>query len=270
MAPPRDRPPHLVGAQFHRQPVDQFGHLAFAARFLDQAVLRRTQRLAPARLEQKGVEPEPGVEFVGLVDQQAPQMLGLAARQRGRRRRHRNLAIDAIAAQHQPPHAEPPLRQYCDQFGHQQVERLARRARIGDRLGKADSSARRRLARRGGERFGLAPEHPVERVERIVRLAKAPRQAPPRHSGKLADGLQPEQLERPRRPRGEPQRGNGQGGEQVVQIPVSVSPLPFRERGKGRGARGESCQPPRRPGRRGQRHAACQLQPRKPRLDIAQ
>ena len=220
MASPRDRSPHLVGAQFHAQPIHQLRHLALAARFVDQAVLRRAQRLAPARLEQKGVEPEPGVEFVGLVDQQAPQMLGLAALQRGRRRRHRDLAIDAITAQDEPPHAEPPLRQYCDQVGHQQVERLARRARIGDRLGKADSSARRRFARCRGERFGLAPEHPVERVQGIVRLAKPPRQASPRHPGKLADGLQPEQLQRPRRPGRQAQRSDGERGEQVGEIPL--------------------------------------------------
>ena len=83
-----------------------------------------------------------------------------------------------------------------------------------DRLGKAKLLARRHLARRGGERLGPPPEHPVECVQGIVGLAEPPRQRPPRNPGKIADGLEPQPFERSRCSCGQPQRGNGQRSEE--------------------------------------------------------
>ena len=183
-----------------------------------------SHQLASSR---KASNPKPGSSVAGLVDQQPPQMLrprGSAARSPPPPSppRHRPGSRTAPAAAR--PAAAPPAR--ATSLGTSRSSAWPRRARIGDRLGQAEGGARRRLARRRGERFGLAPEHPVERVERIVRLAKPPRQAPPRHPGELADGLEAEQFERPRRARGQAQRGDGEGGEEVVLVPL---PLGERE-----------------------------------------
>ena len=151
-------------------------------------------------------------------------MLGLARCQRAPRRRDRDLAIDTVARQHQPPRAELPRLELGHQLRHQQVERLARRLGMDHRLGQPQQGARHRLERRRGERLVAPPERAVERVERIVGLAKPPRQAPPLDPGERADRLQPQPLERSRHPRRQPQRRHGQWrkqrGEPTFPLPV--------------------------------------------------
>ena len=150
---------------------------------------------------------------------------------RGRGRRLADLAVDPKAGQRQPPRAQPPLLPAARTSGRPAAPAPGR-STAGSATGSASRSSARGggSARRGGQRLGLAPERAVERVERIVGLAKPPRQAPPRHPGQRADGLEAKPLERPRRLRRQGAARRRGGGR--ARAAKSLSP-------RGRGLRGE-------------------------------
>ena len=256
MARLRHRPSHLVGAQLDRQPIDQPRHLERRWRPADQPVLRRIERLEPARLQRKRIEPEAGIERVGLVLQQPQQVRRLARRDRARRIRHLDLAVDPISGQHQPPNPEPPRLQLPGEIRHQQCQRLGRGARVGNRLGQPEQGARRRVDRGRAERLGGSPQHPVERVQRIIRLAKPSRQAPTWHADQGANGLQTQPLQCPDHPRRQPQCRDGQRRDCVEPVAAALRRKP--------------CQPPGRARRPRHRHPRGQPERSEPRLDIAQ
>src|SRR3954451_16128389 len=74
---------HRAGTELHRQSVDQPRNLALAIGFIDQALLRRAQVLAPFCGERESIETELRVERRGLVAEQALEVLWIAARDRG-------------------------------------------------------------------------------------------------------------------------------------------------------------------------------------------
>ena len=259
MAPPRHRPPHLVRAQLDRQPVDQLGDLAArraaprpgcpaprpAARTSSpRARRRRTRSRGRAR---RSCRP------AGAAD---AWPRGSAARSPPPPSppRHRRDSRTAPAAAR--PAAAPPAARPISGTSRSSAWRAA--LGIGDRLGQADRGARRRLARRRGQRFGLAPEHAVERVERIVGLAKAPRQAPPRHPGELADGLQAQAIRASASAPAEAaarRRARGRAGR--------PAPRPSRQRASAADtAPAPTPRPRSRPSRRGRSAPARQTAPR--------
>ena len=125
-------------------------------------------------------------------------MFRLAAGNRRRDRGRGDAAVDPKADQRQPPRTEMPPLQLLDELGDQPLERLARRFGMRRRLLEPEQGSRRRSEGNGGQRFGLAPQRAVERIDRIVRLAEAAGERAPLDPGERADGLKPEPLERAR------------------------------------------------------------------------
>ncbi len=123
-------------------------------------------------------------------------MLRLAAGNRGGDTCFGNAAVDAIAGQRQPPRTEMALLELLDQIRGQSLERLGCGLGMGRWLLKLDQRARRRIGRRRGQRFILAPEHPVERIDDIFRTAETPREREAGHVEKRADRLEAEPFER--------------------------------------------------------------------------
>ena len=155
--------------------------------FIHQAVLRRAQWLAPAGGQCEAVEAELGIEGRRLVAEQAHQVLGVAGRNGGGDAGAGDAAIDPVAGQMQPPRAELPVLQLPRKIGHQPIERLRRGFGMGRRLGQPGAS------RAAADQWALAvsgssltPQRPVERMQRIIRLAEAPLQALARQTAPIA------------------------------------------------------------------------------------
>ena len=127
----RLRPPHGTRAELHRQPIHQSREFVLARGFIDQALLRGAQTLGPVRLKRERVEAELRIERRALVREQARQVPGIAARNRRCDARLSDAAVDAEAAESQPPSAEMPLLQLPSQLRNQPLERL--RGRFGVR-----------------------------------------------------------------------------------------------------------------------------------------
>ena len=184
----------------------------------------------------------------------------LARRQRGLGLDLAHLAIDPPRGQRHPPRAQPPRRQLLGQGIRQPRQRVSRYPRIGHRLGQPQHAARRRLLGQPGQRLGCPPQQPVERIQRIVRLPKPARQAPPRHPDQRPDRLQPQSIKRMVSPGRKTQRRHRQRKQPV---PLLLSPSPLA----GEGHR-ISSQRPRRPRRPRHRAPRRHPGPRKPSLDI--
>ena len=270
MALVRLRPAHALGPELDRQPIDQPRQLAFARRLLDQAVLRRAEFFRPLRRQREGIEAELGVERRRLVGKQPLEMLRLAAGDRGRDRSDGDAAVDAIAAERQPPRAEPPLLAACaTSIG------TSRSSAWDAASGWVAGSSSLSKARGGGSvgaavsGSGLRPSIAVERIDHIFGAAKPPRQRQPRHlhaARRLSSG-RAARASAPCRSAGACgdaaatilSRGRGQG-EAASGYAYRPHPLSFAApspRGRGR-----SRQRPRRRGRRRDRHARGQPKPR--------
>ena len=167
MALVRLRPPHGARAQLDRQPVDQPRDLALARGLFDQALLRGAQIFGPVRLKREGIEAELRIEHRRFIREQALQVLGIAAGDRRCDARLGDAAVDAEAAERQPPSAEMPFLKLRDELGNQPLERL--RGRFGMRCGflEPQRRARRRFDGRRGQRLRLAADQPIERVDDI-------------------------------------------------------------------------------------------------------
>ena len=221
MAFARGRATDLVGPQFDAQPIDQPRHLRFPPGLADQRLLTGIERFPPACLERKGVEAEFRVERRRMVGEQALQMGRLAAWNGGGHARQRDASVDPIARQCEPPHSQTAGLQLGDQNRNQQVERLRGRLGMGHRFLQPQQRARWQVERCRGQRFGFAPKCAIERVERMIALAKSPRQSLARNSGKITDGLEPEPDQGPGLARSKPKRGNGEWGKTPGQPPSS-------------------------------------------------
>jgi hypothetical protein len=84
---------------------------------------------------------------------------------------------------------------------------------MNDRFFQPQQHPRRRLAWRRGKRLGLAAEHAVERVDRIISLPEPPRQRPARDASERADGLEAEPFEGAGGVNGQAESGDGKGSE---------------------------------------------------------
>ena len=204
----------------------------------------------------KASKPKPGSIVSALSPSRRVRCAGSRVAIAQAARRHRDLAIDAIPGQHQPPRAQPPRLQL----------RAPGRAPAAPApghaaLGSATGSASRSKARGGGSigaavsGSGRAPQHPVERVQWIVGLAKPPRQARRGTPASAPMVLSPSRSSVRTTSAGRRKRGHGQGGE-VLQ-PVAAPAI----------AKPRQC--PRCPGGRRHRHPRRQSKRREPRLDVA-
>ena len=162
------RPPHRARSKLDRQPVDQPRDVALARWLLDQAVLRRAERLAPVRLTARrhrnriaGSAPPP-CQRAGAGDASA-RGWELPWRHTPRQCCRRPDSRSASAAGRR----DAVARVRATSLGDQPFERLARSFGMGRRLLQPKRRARRRLGRRGGQRLILAPEQPVERIDDI-------------------------------------------------------------------------------------------------------
>ena len=89
-----------------------------------------------------------------------------------------------------------PLLQLPNQFGNQPLKRLPGGFGMHRRLLQPEGRTRRRVGYDRGQRFGLAAERAIERIDHILRAPEPPRQRKPRHVHQRADGLQAQPFER--------------------------------------------------------------------------
>jgi hypothetical protein len=183
------RPAHALWTQLYRQPVNQPRQLALAARLLDQAFLRRAKILGPVRLQRKSIKAELRIERGGLVGEQAPQVLRIAARNRGRDACDRDAAVDPETVKRQPSRAEMPFLQFTHESGNEPLERLRGRFGMGRRLLQPKCRTWSDFGGRSCQRLWLAAKHSIERIDDVFGSTKSPRERKPRNAEQRADGL---------------------------------------------------------------------------------
>ena len=161
MAFARQRPPHPLRPKLDAQPVDQPRHVArrpTAPRSGCPAPRPAARTSSPRARRHRSRTRDRAPPPCRRADAANAPARGSAWR--SRRWRPRDAAVDPVAGQRQPPRAELPRLQLPDQFGHQQLERLAGRlgVRRPARPAGAALAAAARMARRSAARAcGPAP-----------------------------------------------------------------------------------------------------------------
>ena len=164
-------------AQLGQQPIDQQVHVAPPPLIPGERKLRGRERLDALGVERREIDAEAGVDGLQRLPEEAQQVIAVPRRARRGDRAPDHAAVDPVAPERKPPHAEPVPLQGRGQPRHEPGQRRVEPRPVdqGLRQGQALQAGGRRG--HGHDRLGLPAQRPVEAREH---------RAPPLPAGEAA------------------------------------------------------------------------------------
>ena len=164
-------------AQLCQQAIDQQVHVAPPPLIPGERKLRGRERLDALGVERREIDAEAGVDGLQRLPEETQQVIAVPRRARRGDRAPDHAAVDPVAPERKPPHAEPVPLQGCSQPRHEPGQRRVEPRPVdqGLRQGQALQAGGRRG--HGHDRLGLPAQRPVEAREH---------RAPPLPAGEAA------------------------------------------------------------------------------------
>ena len=164
-------------AQLCQQAIDQQVHVAPPPLIPGERKLRGRERLDALGVERREIDAEAGVDGLQRLPEETQQVIAVPRRARRGDRAPDHAAVDPVAPEREPPHAEPVPLQGRGQSGHEPGQRRVEPRPVdqGLRQGQALQAGGRRG--HGHDRLGLPAQRPVEAREH---------RAPPLPAGEAA------------------------------------------------------------------------------------